>query len=181
MVVALEAGGVVKIACVAGEVGRLSHVKRLTGDALQLLERRLAAARAADDDERRGHAIDGMLRIIEGQRLVEEVDDRPLLAQITHCSRLRARLGNIGICDPRLIDRGSAQEARFAVVVIAHDLEHQRADFLSMSHERKDQPIGMTELRSVEALVTGKLLHLRSAEITAADSLRRPRVLLGES
>jgi hypothetical protein len=65
--------------------------------------------------------------------------------------------------------------------VVAHDFEHQRADLLSMSQERKDQPIGMVELRSIKALVTGELLHLCGPEIAATDSFRRPRVLLGES
>lgn len=65
--------------------------------------------------------------------------------------------------------------------MVAHDLEHERVDRLSMSHEGKDQSIGMIEFRSVEALVTCELLHLCGAEIAATDSLRRPRVLLGES
>lgn len=109
------------------------------------------------------------------------MDDRPLLVQIPHGQCLGTRLHDIGIRDLRLIDCGAAQKPGLAVVVIAHDLEHQGGELIAVLHQGEDQPIRMVELGPVETLMTGELFHLRGAEIPTADRLRGPRVLRGKS
>lgn len=80
-----------------------------------------------------------------------------------------------------LIDRRAAQEPRFAIVVVADDLEHERADFIPVLHEREDQPVRPIELRAVESFVTLELFDLGCAKVPASDGCSCALVLILEA
>jgi len=76
LVVALVAEGKVHLACPLRQVLGAGDVGDVAAGLLELLQRqrRLAAAGAADQHQRRGLLEHRLLHIVEGQRLVEQVD-----------------------------------------------------------------------------------------------------------
>lgn len=84
----------------------MRDIERLALDLFQLFKRQrgLAATGAAHDDEGRGRAKHGFLRVVEGNRLVEQMDNRPLGMQIAHRLRFLFRIGGVAIDDFVLVD-----------------------------------------------------------------------------
>jgi hypothetical protein len=150
------------------EVARVRDVEHLAFGVLELFEgqRRLAAAGAADDDQRRRLAIDRLLRVVEGDRLVEQMNRRPFRVQVAHRLGFADRRRRRRCRDPALVDRRAAQEARLVVIVIGDHLEHQRADLVAVANQREQQPVGVVEAGAVELAVAeiDQLLDLRGAK-----------------
>lgn len=133
----LEAVGVVEVARALREVGRMRDVERFAFGVLQLFQRqrRLAAAGAADHNQRDRLAVDGLLRVVEGNRFVEQMHLAVLGVEVAQRERLVRGLGDIAVGDFRLVDDRATQKARFVVVVVGDDFEDQRADFVLMANE----------------------------------------------
>ena len=95
----------------------MRDVEHLALGVLQLLQgqRGLAAAGAADDDQRHRRTVDRLLRVVERDRLVEQMHVRAFGMQVAQGLRLAAslrdRLGRVAVRNVRLVDRRAAQEA----------------------------------------------------------------------
>jgi hypothetical protein len=139
----LEAVGVIEVAGALREVARMRDVEHLAFGVLEFFEgqRRLAAAGAADDDQRWRLAIDGVLRVVEGDRLVEQMNRRSLRVQVAYRLCFADGLVGADVGNPALVDRRAAQKARLVVIVIGDHLEHQRADFVAVANQREQQPV----------------------------------------
>lgn len=124
LIPAFEAVGEVELTGAAREIRRMRDVECLAIDALDLLERerRLAAARAADDHDRGRGEPDRVLCIVEGERLVEPGDLAPRGMQVAHRLGFGVhwRLGDVR--DLCFVHIHAAQEARPLVGV-----PHRRA------------------------------------------------------
>ena len=116
----LEAVAVVEVAGAAGEIGRVGDVEHLALGVLELFQRqrRLATARAADDDQRRGQAIDRLLRVVEGNHLVEQVNVAAVRVDVTHRHRFAGGRRGVDRRNLLLVDRGAAQKARAVVSML---------------------------------------------------------------
>ena len=171
----LEAVGVVQVARTLRQVGRVRDVEHLALGVLELFQRQrgLAAAGAADQDQGRRPAVDRLLRVVEGQRLVEQVDRGVLGVQVAQRLRLAHRGIDVGIGDLRLVDLRAAQEARLVVGVVGDHLQHQHAGLVTVAQQREQQAVGVVEARAVIGAATGadQLLHLRRTKIPARQRL----------
>jgi hypothetical protein len=184
------AARVVERAGVLHEVGGARQVEPVPGDRLQLLEGegRLPAARGADHDERERGQEDGRLRVVEGERLVEEVEGGG--ARVHVGQRLGRRVPRAGRGHGLEVVLGVAapvQEAGPRVVVVEHDLEDEQPGAAAVPGELEEEAVLVVELRPVEAGAP-QLLDLRRAEVAPPELLedvlvlagRRPRVEVPE-
>ncbi len=164
---------IVEVAGILGEVGRVSDVQHLAFRMLHFLQcqRGLAAAGAADHDQRRRLAIDRFLCIVERNRFVQQMDGATFGMQIAHRLRIAHGFGHIAIGNPGLVDRRTAQETRLVVIVMRDDFQHQRAHLIVMAHQREQQPIGAIELGPVELAVSQvrEFLDLGGVKVVAGD------------
>jgi len=171
----LEAVGVIQIAGALRQIARVRDVEHLALGVLELLEgqRRLAAAGTADDDQGRRLAIDGVLRVVEGDRLVEQMNRRPFRMQVANRQCFADRLVGADVGDPALVDRRTAQEARLVVVVVGDHFEHQRADLVAVANQREQQPVRVAEPGTVKLAVAEihQLLDLGGTEIVPGDGI----------
>jgi hypothetical protein len=176
----LETVGEIEIAGTLREVTRVGDVEHLAFGVLELFEgqRGLAATGAADDDQRRRLAIDGLLRVVERDRLVEQMDRRALRVQVTHRQRFTNRFVGVDVGNPGLVDRRAAQKTRLVVIVIGDHFQHQRAHLVAVANQRKQQAVGVIELRPVELAVAeiDELLDLRRTKIVPGDGIDDPAV-----
>ena len=170
-----KAVGIVEIPGAHGEVGGVGDVEHFAFCVLELFQgqRGLAAAGAADHDQRRRLAVDSLLRVVERNRFVEQVNRSALRVQIAHRLRFLDGISRFDVCNPGFIDRRAAQKAGLVVIVIGDHFEHQCADFISVANQGKQQPVGVIELCAVELAVAevGELLDLCGAEVAAGDGL----------
>ena len=177
----LEAVAVVEVAGAAREIGRVRDVEHLTLGVLELLQRqrRLATAGAADDDQWRGQAIDRLLRVVEGNHLVKQVNVAAVRVDIAHRHRFAAGRRGVDRWNLLLVDRGAAQKARAVVGMLLDHFEHQGIGDVAMAQDGKQQPIGVIELGTVELAVAhvGELLHLGLTEIVTLDGVAQLGVL----
>ncbi len=130
---------IVEVARILRQVGGMGDVQHLAFGMLHFFQRQrgLAAAGAADHDQRRRLVIDRLLRIIERNRFVEQVDGAAVGMQIAQRLRLPFGLGDIAIGNLRFVDGSAAQETRLVVVVMLDHFQHQRANFIAMAHQRE--------------------------------------------
>jgi hypothetical protein len=84
----------------------------------------------------RGSAKDRILHVVEGNRLVEQMDNRPFRIQIAKRLRFLFGLGSIAIEDFVLVNDRASQEARFFVIVI-DDYFSMRAQMSSLCRRRQ--------------------------------------------
>ena len=107
------------------------------------------------------------------------MDDHPFGIEIAQRLRARFGLGGLASDDFVLVDDGAAQEARFPVIVIEDDFQHEGADLVLVPEEAKDQAIRVVEPRAVKGAMRSarELAHLRRAKITGGD--RRHRLAVG--
>ncbi|MGP7985558.1 hypothetical protein [Rhodoblastus sp.] len=80
-------------------------------------------------------------------------------------------LGGVASDDFVLVNDGASQEARFSVIVIDDDLQHEGANAVIVTEEGKDQSVRVIEPSSVEFAMSNarQLAHLSRAEIAAGD------------
>ncbi len=151
----------------------MSDVQDLARGVLELFQRQrgLAAAGAADDDQRRWQAIDRFLSVVEGNHLVEQVNLAPFRMDVTHRRGFGACGDGIDVGNLRVVDTGAAQKARPVVGVLLDHLQHQSVDSVAMTHQRKQHPVRVIELRAVELAMirVGELLHVGLTKIIAFD------------
>ncbi|WP_294539675.1 hypothetical protein [uncultured Rhodoblastus sp.] len=151
----------------------MGHIERLAFNQFQLFQRqrRLPTAGAANDDEGRRSAKDGVLRIVEGNRLVEQMDDRPFRIQIAQRLRFLFGLGGIAGDDFILVNDSASQEARFSVIVIDDYFQHEGADVVIVTEEAKDQAVRVIEPRAVEFAMSSarQLPHLSRAKVATGN------------
>ena len=171
----LEPVGVIEIAGALREVRRVRDVQRFAFGVLEFFEgqRRLAATGATNDNQRRRPAIDLLLCVVEGNRLVEEMDRRVLRMQVAHGLCFLHRLLDTDLGNPVFVDRRTTQEARLVVIMVGDHFEHQRADLVAVAKQRKQQPIGVVESGAVELPVAqaGQLLDLCRAKVVAGNGV----------
>ena len=172
----LKTVGVVQIAGTLRQKSGVGNVKHLAFGMLELLQRqrRFAAACAADHNQRCGLAIDGILRVVKRNRLVEQVNRRPLRVQITHWLRFLDRLIGLDIGDFALVDRRTAQKARLVVIVIGDHLQHQRTHLVAMANQREQQPVSAIQPGPVKLAVAeiGQLFNLGGPKIQTRNRVR---------
>ena len=172
--------GIVEIPGALGEVGGVGDVEHLAFHMLELFQgqRGLAAAGAAYYDQGRRQAVNSLLRVVEGNRLVEQVYRGALRVQVAHRLRLLDGVSRIDVGNPGFIDSRATQEAGLVVIVIGDHFQHQCADFVTVADQGKQQPVGVIELRPVEPAVAeiGELLDLCGAEVAAGDGVDHPAI-----
>lgn len=171
----LEAVGVIQVACVRRQIGRMRDVEHLALGMLELLQRqrRLAAAGATNHHERRRQPVDGFLGIVEGDRLVEHMHLAVLGVQVAQRLGFAPGLHGITVGYLRVVDGRAAQKPRLVIFMVGDDFQHQGADLVAVADEREQQAVGVVQARAVELAVgdAGQLLHLRSAEVVRQDGL----------
>jgi len=146
-------------------------IVELVGTSSESWEKAATAAierRRAHQHQRGPVAERGVLQIVEGQRLVEEVEDRPGGMEVADGPRLR-RLRRFRIVQFRLVDRRAAQEARAVVSVPSDHLEREARFFAAVLGEHQEEPRGIVEPGPVEP-AHAQLLHVGGAEIVPLDS-----------
>lgn len=133
----LEAMREVEIARALGQEGGMRHIQHFALGMFQLFQGQggLAAARASDNHDGGGNAIDGFLEIVKGQRLVEEVYVGAIRVQVAQWLGFSDGLGKTAIGNFAFINLRPAQEARFVIVVILNDFKHQGADRVAMTNQ----------------------------------------------
>ena len=136
------------------QIGRKRHVKDASGRLAHLGERHggLARARGADDDERRRMAAHRLLRGVENDRLVDEVEFHRLGRKpFEFPAQARARLGlkrevvRAGL-DLVAIHRRAAQEAGLFIGVIGDHFQKQADGFAIEGDELQQQARLVAEL-----------------------------------
>jgi len=108
-----------------------------------------------------------MLCIIERQRFIEIENFAPLRMQIPNRFCLLDGWRGCNIGNLVIVDGQAPQESRAIVGVLLDDLEHDRTDFGATTHQRKQQPIAVIQLGSIEfsAMQSDELLDVRRPEI----------------
>src|SRR5208283_4396318 len=111
------------------------------------------------------------LRVIEGNRLVEQMDDRPFRIQIAQRLRFPFGLRGVAIGNLVLVNDRAPQEARFFVIVIDDHFQHEGADVVIVPQEAKDQTVRVIEPGAVEFAMSRarELAHLSRAKIAVGD------------
>ncbi len=175
LIVPDEAVGVIEFPRMLGQIGGVGDVQHLARNGLELFQQEggLAASGAAHQDQRRQGHIQGVLGIIEGQRLVQHVNGRARFREKTQGLCLLARFFQVCGDDLTGINVSAAQETRLGVVVLPDDLQHQDGRLFTMAHQRKEQAIGIIEPRPIKLAISEMLqfLDLRRAEIPLCQGL----------
>lgn len=171
----LETVGVVEIAGTLRQVAGVRNVKHLAFGMFELFQgqRRLATAGAADHDHGRRLTIDGVLRVVEGDGLVQQMNRRAFRMQVAHGLCILDGLIRINVGNFAFIYRRAAQKARLVVLVIGDHFQHQRADLVAVANQGEQQPVGVIEFGTVELAVAeiGKLLDLCAAKVVTGDGI----------
>ncbi len=169
LVLALVTVRVVEVAGVAGEERRARHVQEIARDELHLLERErgLAASGRAHDDERGRQSEERLLRVVEAQHLVKEVEAR--VRRVDEAERRELVLGRAAAAERlelRFVHPRAAQEARLLVGVVLDHLEQERVALAVPAGEAEEQPVRVVELRPVVALAA-ELLDIGRVQVVA--------------
>jgi hypothetical protein len=80
-------------------------------------------------------AVNGRLRIVKGNGLVEQVDRAVLRVEVAHRLGVGLRFAQVRILDPLFIKTGATQKAGFVIVMVLDHFQHQGTDFILMTHE----------------------------------------------
>ena len=131
-------------------------------------QRRLPAAGRAHQHQRGPVAERGVLQVVEGEWLVEVVEDGPSGMEVAQGPRL-CSLRRFRIFQFRLVHRRAAQEARAVVRVPADHFEREARLFAAVLGEHEEEPRGIVEPGPVKP-AQAQLFHVGGAEIVPLDS-----------
>ncbi len=153
----------------AGEERRARDVQEVARDELHLLERErgLAASGRAHDDERGRQSEERLLRVVEAQHLVQEVEAR--VRRVDEAERRELVLGRAAAAERlelRFVHPRATQEARLLVGVVLDHLEQERVALAVAAGEAEEQPVRVVELRPVVALAA-ELLDVGRVQVVA--------------
>jgi hypothetical protein len=169
----------------AGALRQVGRQRDVQHPALGLAQPRqrdggLARAGRADDDQRRRVAVGLVLRLVEDDGLVQQLEVRAARAQPAQRRGVGGQRGHHGIgrrvtLDPGLVDHRAAQESRALIGVVLDHLQRQ-ADGLGAAfslrpvdaRELQQQPVRVVELGAVVRPGV-ELLDVGRAEVAGLD------------